>query len=308
MKGFWRAAIGFAVIATAVFSENLFGREFNNLFLLLPGIDKVLHVTEYFAISLVTFWLAGRVTHNPRQRAAVACSAGLLLAVTDEFTQRLVTDRNFELLDLAANMAGLTLGWIVTTRPRLPVAGTGDDRGAGHGRLRVVTPRTSSWPITQRHSSTSGGTSSHRRARYYLRAVAKGLRTPAIYNELAWVTVESRAGTGEEAVHYARLAYDAQPENPDVLDTYGWALHYAGRSREALPLLEEAFRRNPKIYCIHYHLAEVYVALSRPDQAEPHFRAQMALRGTREAPLAEQSLARLKAAAHPAAGGLAPPH
>jgi tetratricopeptide (TPR) repeat protein len=306
MKG-WRAAIGFAVIAIAVFSENLFGREFNNLFLRLPGIDKVLHFTEYFAIFLVIFWLAGRVTQNPRQRAAAACGAGLLLAVTDEFTQRLVTDRNFELFDLAANVAGLTLGWIVTTRPRLrvavpaTVAALGTAAFVAYSTHVKLADYAKALQHERRHEFAQA-------REYYLRALAKGLRTPAIHNELAWVTVESRGGTGEEAVHYARLAYDAQPENPDVLDTYGWALHYAGRSREALPLLEEAFKRNPEIYCIHYHLAEVYVALARPDLAEPHFLAQIARRGTREAPLAEQSLARLKAAAHPTTGGLAGPH
>jgi tetratricopeptide (TPR) repeat protein len=293
MRGYWRVALGFAILAALVFSENLFGREFNRLFLLLPGVDKVLHATEYFAISVLIFWLTGRVDHDMRHRAAVACAAGVLLAFADEFTQRLVTDRNFELLDLAANLAGLTLGWVVTARPRLPLAAPAALAAlATVGYVAYGTHvQLSDWAKALQHERRFEFAQARE---YYLRAIAKGLRNPSVYNELAWVSVEGRAGAPEEAVGYARMAYEAEPGNPDILDTYGWALHHAGRSREALPYLQAAFERNPEMYCIHYHLGATYAALSQPDLAERHFRAQMALQETREARMAAEALAALK--------------
>ena len=105
--------------------------------------------------------------------------------------------------------------------------------------------------------------------------------------------VESGTGDAGAAVDYAARALAAKPRNPDVLDTYGWALHHAGRSREALPLLERAFADKPGMFCIHYHLGEVYAALGDGVRAEWHLREQMRLfpRGS-EARRAEQSLRR----------------
>ena len=119
------------------------------------------------------------------------------------------------------------------------------------------------------------------------------LDSPSFYNELAWIEVESGTGDARAAVGYAGRALAATPRSPDVLDTYAWALHHAGRSREALPFLERAFAGKPRMFCIHYHLGEVYAALGDDARAEFHLREQMRLfpRGS-EARRAEQSLRR----------------
>ena len=105
--------------------------------------------------------------------------------------------------------------------------------------------------------------------------------------------MESGTGDVRAAVDYAARALAATPRDPDVLDTYGWALHHAGRSREALPLLERAFAGKPRMFCIHYHLGEVYTALGDGTRAEWHFREQIRLfPGGSEARRAEQSLRR----------------
>jgi Flp pilus assembly protein TadD len=94
-------------------------------------------------------------------------------------------------------------------------------------------------------------------------------------------------------VRYGAIAFAGNPTNPDILDTYGWALHKAGRSREALPLLERARAGKPRMYCIHYHLGEVYAALGDARQAEAHLRDQIRLfPGGAEARRAQSSLQR----------------
>ena len=133
-----------------------------------------------------------------------------------------------------------------------------------------------------------------------------GLDSPSFYNELASIEVESGTGDARAAVDYAARALAATPRNPDVLDTYGWALHHAGRSREALPLLERAFAGKPGMFCIHYHLGEVYGALGDGVRAEEHLREQMRLfPRASEARRAEQSLRRrgLVVTGTPAAAG-----
>jgi tetratricopeptide (TPR) repeat protein len=92
-------------------------------------------------------------------------------------------------------------------------------------------------------------------------------------------------------VTYGGRALRADPQNPDVLDTYGWALHHAGRSPEALPFLERALAGKPRMFCIHFHLGEVYAALGDRERAERHLREQIRRHpGGSEARRAEASL------------------
>ena len=83
------------------------------------------------------------------------------------------------------------------------------------------------------------------------------------------------------------------PDDPDIHDTYGWALHHAGRSADALPFLERAFRAKPEMFCIHYHLGVVHLALGQTEQAVANLRRQMDRPATREAAKAKLALARL---------------
>jgi tetratricopeptide (TPR) repeat protein len=137
----------------------------------------------------------------------------------------------------------------------------------------------------------------------YRLALRDGVDSPSFYNELAWVEVESGVGDVQAAVAYSRRALDATPDSPDVLDTYGWSLHHAGRSREALPVLERAFAGKPGMFCIHYHLGEVYAALGDRARAETHLREQIRrFPGGSEARRAEVSLRRLAATGPPTAG------
>jgi hypothetical protein len=190
----WREAAAGCALVAAVFAENLFGREVNRLFLALPGIDKVLHVAEYFAVFLIIYWLAGRVTRDAGRRKTVTCAAGLLLAIADENLQRLVADRNVEMFDFVADVAGLTLGWVSATRPprRVAFAAATVALGAAAYVAHDTHIRLMDYSMALQHERRYEFVEART---YYLRAIANGLRNPSVYNELAWVSIEGRAGT-----------------------------------------------------------------------------------------------------------------
>jgi Tfp pilus assembly protein PilF len=86
-----------------------------------------------------------------------------------------------------------------------------------------------------------------------------------------------------------------QPDNADVLDTYGWALHHTGRTTDARNVLERAYAAKPDMFCIHYHLGAVYLAMGDREKAAVHFRRQVERRSTREAARAQEALVRMGA-------------
>ncbi|MCB1877875.1 MAG: PEP-CTERM system TPR-repeat protein PrsT [Chromatiales bacterium] len=73
-----------------------------------------------------------------------------------------------------------------------------------------------------------------------------------VINNLAWLYTylgDSRALT------YGAKAYEINPGNPEVLDTYGWAMIQLGKSAEGLDLLREAATDAPNRLEIRYHFA-----------------------------------------------------
>jgi len=292
VKRYGRVTAGLAAMAMVIFAENLFGRQLNALFLQFPGIDKILHAIEYALVFVFVHWLLRGVTSSAGARIGGALAVGVLLAVADESLQSLAPQRSVELFDLAANGMGLTLGALATIKPgrrvTLPLA-TAAIAMLGyvvydtHQKLSEL-----SLALRYEHKHEFSRAREH-----YLRAVSAGLGNADVYNGLAWVSLESGEGDPHEALAYAQKAFDLQPANPDILDTYGWALHHVGRHEEALRSLQEAFRQRPDMYCIHYHLGAVYDSLQRSDLARDHYRRQMELSGTREAAMAAKALSRL---------------
>jgi Tfp pilus assembly protein PilF len=297
MASYRTVAAGGAALVALVFAQNLFGRELNAFFLKMPGIDKVLHFLEYVLVVVGVHALPRRVISDAGTRVRVAVIAGVLLASLDESVQLLVPTRSVEVLDLIANVAGVLLGWVLVRRPRPSLA-------AAAAAVAFCAAGYATWTTHVKLADYSRALQYERqhdfvRAReHYRRALEAGMRTPSLFNELAWVEVESGVGDPRQAVEYARRALEMQPGNPDILDTYGWALHHAGRHADALDPLQQAYRKKPDIYCIHYHLGAVYLALARPAEASEHFRKQVALTGTREAALASQALSRMNRGQH----------
>jgi tetratricopeptide (TPR) repeat protein len=99
-------------------------------------------------------------------------------------------------------------------------------------------------------------------------------------NDLCYLLADER-GEVEEALRLCRMAVDAQPDEPSYLDSLGWALHLAGRSEEALPLLQRAVSESRETARgdIREHLGDVYAALGRTERALAEWRAALALAG-----------------------------
>ena len=283
------AAIGIAMVVAILLTANLVGFELNALFLAAPGSDKVVHFFAYAIAFVCIFIVSGGLTRHVTARVSIAAGIGLMLSVGDELLQELAPGRNVEFYDLVADWAGMTMGWVVSVQPPRSLAAVA--AALSLSAVGFVTRATYVDLIDYSRALRAERQQDFPTARiHYLRAVDKGHRTAAIYNGLAWVSVEANAGDPAESVQYARKALAMEPGNADVLDTLGWALQRAGRSDEAMPFLTRAFEMKPSMFCIHYHLGQAYLALGRMELAEQHFLRQIALTGTREAGLAATAL------------------
>lgn len=70
-----------------------------------------------------------------------------------------------------------------------------------------------------------------------------------------------------KATAYLERAVALKPNDPFVLDSYGWLLYRLGRHQEAMKQLEKAYAAKPDESVIAEHLADVYVALKMPRKA-----------------------------------------
>lgn len=280
------AAAAVAILVVAL-GHNLFGGVLNPLFLAVPGIDKVLHVAGYCALFAGIHVAATRVgVGAPTPFATVVC---VVLSLADEFVQSFSALRTVDAHDVAANMAGVALGWVLR-RGRADMRATAAATIAlALGTFLTVDTRTkvSDYTVGLRYSQQHDFV---RAREHYQRAYDAGLRNAGLLNEMAWVEIESGIGNPARAVDYAAAALALQSDNPDILDTYGWALHHAGRSEEALGALRRAYEAQPEMYCIDYHLGAAYLAANDRVRAEAHFRRQWQRKNTREALFAGEAL------------------
>jgi tetratricopeptide (TPR) repeat protein len=76
----------------------------------------------------------------------------------------------------------------------------------------------------------------------------------------------------EEALERAKKEYDRRPENIEALDTYAWALHKNGLTKEAVPYMERALRLNSQNPTLHYHAGMIYYTTGLMEQARKHLR------------------------------------
>jgi Tfp pilus assembly protein PilF len=299
-RGAGRRRIGLLAVAAAlsvVLLENLGTNFLYDLLLRLPGIDKAMHWVQYLAVFFVCWWGAGALRVRPVTRAAIAVAGGLLIGVVDETVQGQFAKRSAEWADLAVDAVAVIAGAALVLSTRRVVTAavvtaslfvTGVLAYRTHEELVHVNQAL----LYERAHDLRGA------RREYRLAVEQGHATPGVLNALAWAELESGEGSAADAVRFAERARAARPDDPDVLDTYGWALHHVGRSREALPILERARARNPDIYCVDYHLGVVLRALDRQCEARKRFEQQVArFPRTTEAARAARELADLGCAA-----------
>lgn len=267
--------LGLGGLLAFFLAQDLMARRLSTLMLELPGGDKVFHCLEFFFAFLVLHYLAGRLVERPGYRLGLALGAGVLLAIGDEALQVFFSARNVDIRDFAANLCGVWLGATFVRADWRPAV-----RVAGAVAMILVTAGLAIDSYVKLKDYNQGILHERRHEfalarQAYQRAMASGFRSAGLYNGLSWVEIESGEGSPVKAVEYGEEALALSPGNPDVLDTYGWALHHAGRHEEALGLLLEAYDKKPTMFCIHYHLGEVYLALGRSDEAAGHFRKQL---------------------------------
>jgi tetratricopeptide (TPR) repeat protein len=267
------------LLALLLIVPNFRVHEIQQVLIYLPGIDKAVHYVEHVVIVLGGYWLLGftRLRGAPRRRIVVAFVGSLLLSLIDESQQRYISGRNFEVADLLANGLGALTGLVLLVRRRigLPAAAFALVVCATLAGLLVADSyrRQQPYYVGQRYEHSRQYALAKE---YYLRAVAAGNTSSGLYNDLAWLEVELLDGDPAVAHRYAELAVRQRPDNPAILDTYGWTLCRLGRFDEALPVLAKARELDPTIFCIDYHLGVVYLAQGDRETARVHFERQVA--------------------------------
>lgn len=88
-----------------------------------------------------------------------------------------------------------------------------------------------------------------------------------VMNNLAWIYLDRDA---QQALHWAEKAYAQSPENPAVIDTYGWTVFRHGDPATGLGLLQEALLKAPQSSEIRFHVAQALEQVGDREQAHRH--------------------------------------
>jgi tetratricopeptide (TPR) repeat protein len=103
----------------------------------------------------------------------------------------------------------------------------------------------------------------------YERALRVGVRNAQLYNNLGYLIAEDRSDVAR-GIRLIEKAVELEPENPDYLDSLGWAYFQVGRTEEAYELIAHSLAIDPEgssAASRREHLAEVTRALGRPPPA-----------------------------------------
>jgi tetratricopeptide (TPR) repeat protein len=95
--------------------------------------------------------------------------------------------------------------------------------------------------------------------------------------DLELALFEADHGSPARALHYATSAYRARPASVLTADAYAWALHRAGRDREALGFAKRANRLGTRLPQLRYHLGVIEAALGDRAAARRDLKAALAL-------------------------------
>ncbi len=88
---------------------------------------------------------------------------------------------------------------------------------------------------------------------------------PVLLNNLANLYLSQDPA---KALQYAQAAYQLLPGQPDITDTYGYALVKAGQPEQGLGILRDAEIRQPDAIALQLHLAETLLLLQRSAEAK----------------------------------------
>ncbi len=124
--------------------------------------------------------------------------------------------------------------------------------------------------------------------RHYQQFIAVRPDDALVHNNLANLLMGL---DNEQAFKAARQAHQLDPENPAILDTYGWALVQVGDLDQGIAMLREAAARAGRSAIIRYHLG---VALGEfGSNREAKRQLQQALKLGHDAPWAQDAMGRI---------------
>lgn len=271
--------MGLLMLAMLLVMPNVMAGRLSKVWLQFPGLDKPTHCFVFIAVYAIVYgvlrskgWPA---TDQGKLTAAVVLS--LLIAVADEAQQAILgRGRTAEYGDLVADVAGILIGLTCVNVGQL-----GMRRAVGIAVLLLV-------PVVAVTAKTYHDLKHFNRGMVYERehdyqrakaeymlALDSGFQSSEIYNTVAWLDIEFLGANLVEAEQYAARAFEMDPDNPDIMDTYGWVLVKVGRSREGLSLLERAKTLKPNMYCIDLHLGVAYREAGMRDRAVEYLKRQI---------------------------------
>jgi tetratricopeptide (TPR) repeat protein len=84
-------------------------------------------------------------------------------------------------------------------------------------------------------------------------------------------------GSLADALQLAQKAKASQPDDPNVNDTLGWVYYKQGLYASAVPVLQAAVARNPRVAAFQFHLGMVYLAAGQLAQAHTSLQTSLSL-------------------------------
>lgn len=111
----------------------------------------------------------------------------------------------------------------------------------------------------------------------YRKVVEQQPENVVALNNLAFMLADTESSR-DEALRYAERAKALAGDNPAIDDTLGWILYRKGQHARALPLLENAVKKQPNV-SRHAHLAMVYAAHGDKNKGFAQLEAALKLGG-----------------------------
>jgi len=122
----------------------------------------------------------------------------------------------------------------------------------------------------------------------YLACLKVESNNQAALNNLAYLYVND-LNEPQKALPYVRKVIKLLPQDPNVLDTYGWVLAKLKKYPKAKQYLQRSIERDPELAACRYHLGWVFEQTADKKQALKHYRlGKELIRDRKNAPVRKQ--------------------